>query len=193
MYGKDVNDVSRPVLIDSSRRLVTAPIGGKYADAVLAGRVFVAANQAAVAVTAAFAKSYTGLVVANPAASGKNLIMLEFGYAADAAVPAATGIGLMTGMDAGDAAAAIAARNRLMGSSNTSVALPDDGCTLIGTPVLEQVFAAAWAEATTAGTLMPPNIVELDGSLIVTPGYYVAAYSTAGLTAAMLFHFMWER
>ena len=192
MYGKDVDGVSRPLLIDSGRRLVTAPVGSKYADAVLAGRVFVAANQAAVAVTAAFALTYTGLVVENPAASGKNLIMLEFGYAASAAVPAATGIGLMTGMDAGDAAAAIAARNRLTGSSNTSVAYADGGCTLVGVPVLEQVFAAAWAEATTAGTLMPPNVVDLNGSLIITPGYYVAAYSTAALTAAMLFHFMWE-
>ena len=192
MYGKDVNDVAKPVLIDSSRRLVTAPVGGKYADAVLAGRVFVAANQAAVALTADFTLAYTGLVVANPAASGKNLIMLEFGYATSVATPTATLLGLMTGLDAGDAAAAIVPRNRLMGSSNTSIALPDGDCTLVGTPVLEQVIASAWTEATTVGSVMSPHVVDLDGSLIVTPGYYAAVFSFAANTAAFYFHFMWE-
>jgi len=155
------------------------------------GHVYVAANQAAVAITAAFATTYTGLVLENPATSGKNLVLLSASYASTIAVPTATAIGIMTGADAGDAAAAITPRNRKTGGA-ASIAIVDNGCTLTGTPVLEQVFCTAWTEATTAGTLGNPNVVDLDGSLIITPGYYVAFYSTAANSAAFLCSFMWE-
>ena len=171
--------------------LVVQQVSGKYAEAVREGRVFVACNQAAVAVTAAMATTYTGLVLFNPATSVRDLVLLGFGYAANAAVPAATCIGLMTGVNAGDAATAITPRNRLIGGP-ASVAIVDNGCTLTGTPVLEQVFSYAFAEATTAGTVGPQNSIDLEGSLILLPNTYVAAYSTAALTAAMLFWFMWE-
>jgi len=171
--------------------VVVQQAGGKYTEAVREARVFVAANQAAVAVTAAMATTYTGLVIENPTTSGKNFVMLQVSYACTVAVPTATALGLMTGLDAGDAAAAITPRNRFTGGA-ASVAIVDNGCTLTGTPVLEQVFATAWTEATTAGTLGHPNVVDLDGSLILTPGYYAAIYSTAANTAAFLFGFMWE-
>jgi hypothetical protein len=116
--------------------------------------------------------------------------MIGFSYATTVATPTATALGLMTGADAGDAAAAIVPRNRLTGGA-ASVAVADNGCTLTGTPVLEQLVTTAWAEATTAGTLAQPNHIDLDGSLIVTPGYYVAVYSAAANTAAFLCSFQW--
>lgn len=198
MYGKvgrqTLSDGSAGVArIDKDGNLAVAPYGGKYVDAVLAGRMFTAANQAAVALTAAFATTYTGLVLENPAGSGKNLILHEVSYACTVAVPTATALGLMTGADAGDAATAITPRNRLKSASApASVAIVDNGCTLVGTPVLEELFTTAWTEATTAGSLAQPNRVVLDGSLIITPGYYVAVYSAAANTAAFLFSFLWE-
>lgn len=182
-----------PLRSDTDGNLVVTACGGKYTDAVLAGRMFVAANQAAVALTAAFATTYTGLVMENPVGSGKNLILHEVSYASTVATPTATALGLMTGADAGDAATAITPRNRLKtASAASSVAVVDNGCTLTGTPVLEQLFTTAWTEATTAGTLAQPNVVKLDGSLVICPGYYVAIYSAAANTAAFLFSFMWE-
>ena len=165
---------------------------GKYYEAVKAGRVFVACNQAAVAVTAAMATTYTGLVVENPATSGKDLVMLRFGYTATIAAPvAATVLGLMTGLDAGDAAAAITPRNRYVGGP-ASVAIVDNGCTLTGTPVLEQVFSQVGTGATTVPLVAQPCEIDLDGSLIIPPGYYVAVYSFAANTAAFIFSLMWE-
>jgi len=194
MYGKVgeqtlSNGSAGPIRIDKTGALVTSSYG-KYAEAVLQGKVFVAANQAKVAVTADFATSYTGLVVENPAGSGKNLIMIGFSYAAEEAIATAVGIGLMTGADAGDAAAVIVPRNRLTGGP-ASIAVVDNACTLTGTPVLEQLITTAWTEATTAGTLAQPNVVDLDGSLVITPGYYVAVMATAAVAASMLFGFMW--
>ena len=170
---------------------------GKYTEAVRVGRVFVAANQAAVALTAAMATTYTGLVLFNPATSLKNLVLLQFGYALTVALPtAATVIGLMTGTVVTaatmDAATAITPRNRLVGSANTSSAIVDNGCTLNGTPVLEQVFSQVGTLATTGSQVNPPNVIDIDGSLILKPGSYVAAYSFAANTACALFSFMWE-
>lgn len=164
--------------------------GGKYMEAVREGRVFAIANQAAVAITAALATAYTGLVVGNPTTSTKDLVLLEFGYATTVAVPTATAIGLMTGSGA-SVASALTARNRYVGGA-ASVAWCEDSCTLPGTPVLEQIFATAWTEATTAGTVSQPNKVDLDGSLILPPGAFVAAYSAAATAAAWLFHFLFE-
>lgn len=184
--------------------LVTNPLGalivsqgsGKYTDAVLAGRVYVACNQAAVAVTAAMATTYTGLCLFNPASSTKNLVLLACSYATTVATPTATVIGLMTGTVVTaatmTAAASITPRNRLVGTANSSVAIVDDGCTLNGTPVLEQVFGSAWTEATTAGSTGPVTQVDLDGSMIIKPSSYVAFYSFAANTAAFVFSFMWE-
>lgn len=181
-----------PLTTDLTGALRTTVGPGKYQAATLDGRVFAASNQAAVAITAAFATTYTGLVLENPASSGKNITLLQFSWATTVAVPTATAIGLMTGLDAGDAATGITPRNRLVGTGNATIAVVDDGASLTGTPVLEAVYASAWTEATTAGTLQPPNVVDLNGSLILPPGSYVAAYSTAANTAAFVFSFMWE-
>ena len=165
---------------------------GKYYEAVKAGRVFVAANQAAVAVTAALATTYTDLVVENPATSGKDLVLLRFGWSATVVIPTAlTVIGLMTGLDAGDAAAAITPRNCYVGGP-ASVAVVDNGCTLSGTPVLHEVYGQMnkGADSVTVGG--PATFVDLNGSLIIPPGYYAAAYSFAANTAAMIFSLMWE-
>lgn len=182
--------VSASLRLDATGALIASVGGAKYAEPTLRGKVFAAANQAAVALTAAFATTYTGLVLENPAGSGKNLILIGFSYASTVAIPTATALGIMTGADAGDAAAAIVPRNRLKGGG-ASIAIVDNGCTLVGTPVLEQLITTAWTEATTAGSLAQPNHVDLDGSLIITPGYYAAVYSAAANTAAFLFSLMW--
>ena len=193
MYGKTSAGVGLAPLVDSDGKLITVSTGGRLENAASAGRLFAAANQAAVALTAAFATSYTGLVIENPSTSDKNIILHQVSYACTVAVPTATVLGLMTGLDAGDAATAITPRNRLKSSSAaSSVAVVDNGCTLTGTPVLEQVFTTAWTEATTAGTLAQPNVVNLDGSLVLGPGYYAAIYSAAANTAAFIFGFLWE-
>jgi hypothetical protein len=171
--------------------LVIQSSGGKYTEAVREGRMFVAANQAAVALTAAMATTYTGLVLANPSTSNKDLIMHRFGFSFSVAVPTATVIGLMTGIGTSGIVSAITPRNRLMGGA-ASVGIVDDGATLPGTPVLEQVFAQAGTLATTGTQVGPVTDIDLDGSLIVTPGNFVAVYSFAACTASFIGSLMWE-
>ena len=60
--------------------LVVQVGGGRYIEAARAGRLFSVATQAAVATTVTLNTNWEGLRVANPAGSGKNLVMLEFGW-----------------------------------------------------------------------------------------------------------------
>ena len=185
-----------PLVTHNDGALVVRNSAAKYADAVLKGNVYVACNQAAVALTAAMATTYTGLVLFNPSTSAKNYVILGAGYATTIAVPTATVIGLMTGTVVTaatmDAAAAITPRNRLVGTANASSAIIDNACTLNGTPVLEQVFGSAWTEATTAGSTGPNTWANIDGSLIIKPNSYVAFYSFAANTAAFICSILWE-
>lgn len=177
-----------PLRTNGEGALVTQAGGPKYYELTNSGKVFVVANQAAVAITAALATTYTGLVVGNAAGTGKNLVMLGFGYASTIAVPTATALGLMTGTMTA-VASALTPRNRKIGAA-ASIAWAEDSCT-IGTPVLEMPLATCWTEATTAGSVGNPNWIDLEGSLIVTPGSFVAVYSAAANTAAFLLSLMW--
>jgi len=196
MYAKSgratvVSGQSAPLRIGTEAGLVLDS-HGKYYEAAKAGRLFTVANQAAVAVTAAMATTYTGLVVENPATSGKDYVMLRFGWGLSVVLPTALTIfGLMVGLDAGDAAAAITPKNCYAGGAASS-AVVDNGCTLTGTPVLWQVYGNAAKGADTVTVLDGVSSVDLDGSLIIPPGYYVAVYSFAANTAAAIFSLMWE-
>ena len=119
--------------------------------------------------------------------------MCGFNYGAGVAVTVATSIGIMGGGSGCAAATAIITiQNRLLGSGGSS-AVADDAVVFTTTPVLLQLVAEGWTEATTAGSIGPIHNVDLDGSLIVPPGGYVAAYTSAIVTgASLLFGFMWE-
>lgn len=191
MYGKTKAGLGLPVLVDSSGALISGG-SGKYAEATKAGRIFVVANQGAVTTTAALAVTYTGLAVCNPAGSGKNFCMLGFGFAQTVAVPtAASTIGIMTGGGVGAATKVIVARNRLSGGP-ASVANVDDAVVFTEAPVLEQVFAIVAPGALTVAVTPPITWIDLDGSLIVTPGYHCSAYNLAANATCLIFSFMWE-
>ena len=188
--------VSAKVNNATDRALGIFNLGSKYEADVLLGRVFSASNQAAVAITAALATTYTGLCLYNPATSGKNAILLGFGYSSTIAVPTATSIGIMSAAVVTTAtmtaAAVITAKNRLIGSTVASSMLIDDDCTLNGTPTLDFSFSTAFAEAVTAGTIGPNTWIDLNGNTVLKPGSYVAAYSATANSAAFRFSFLWK-
>ncbi len=189
MYGKTAAGVTAPPLLNDEFRLMVEIGGAKYAEDARRGRLFSVCNQAAVAITAALATTYTGLVIMNPAGSGKNVELLGMGYASTVAVPTATALGLMSGTMVA-VTSTLTPKNRLIGGP-ASVVHGEDSCT-IGTPVLDFAFATAWSEATTAGTLSQPNWVDLEGNTILPPGAFAAWYSAAANSAAFLLSFLWR-
>jgi hypothetical protein len=109
---------------------------------------------------------------------------------AQVAVGVAGAIGVMGGLLLGDLAAAIAPVNRKIGARTSSI-LIDDAATL-PTPTLLQVFGSLGSVATTAYGLVNRSVAELDGSLIVTPGNFIAFYTTAATTNALIMSFLWQ-
>ena len=93
MYGKTRAGIGLPSLCDAEGILLVRP---GLEDAALEGRLFGVCNQAAVATTAALTGAWTGLCVSNPSASGKNMILHEFGFSQTVAASADGAVGIMT-------------------------------------------------------------------------------------------------
>lgn len=186
MYGKTRNGVGLPLLCDNEGILLTKP---HLADAALAGRLFGVANQAAIATTAALATTWTGLAVSNPLASGKNLILQEFGFSQTVASNGDGAIGLLTCTIAAPASNVTIQNQKLGGGS--SAMLADDGAT-IASPVLQRVFGPIGTLAVTGFGQGPQFVYKAEGSIVVPPGYTIATYTTKVIGASMIFHFVWE-
>lgn len=189
--GKDAIGTTHPLRFNPEGATITSVGAGKYSDLVLADKVFAASSTAAVAHTADVTLAFTGLVLENPTTSDKDYTLLSVSWAQTVATPAAGLLGLMTGVDAGDAAIGITPRNRLIGSVITSDAVVDVACTLVGTPVREMFLATIWAEATTAGSQQPVTVVDINGLIVLKPGSYVATYAAVAETAAFWWTFVW--
>lgn len=152
------------------------------------GAIFSITNQAATSTTAAFATTFTGLSLANPTGSGVNLLLRRF-TCAQVAAGVAGAIGIMRG--AGASAGSITPTSQYVGSAQVSKAVGSAGAT-IATPVLVAAYGTIGSQATTGWGQMPGLVVELDGSIIVPPGQFVASYTTAATTSALIFGFVWE-
>lgn len=198
MYGKVGTQAlaagaQGPLRLNTEGALVVTNYGAKYREPVFQGRCYVAANQAAVATTAAMATTWTGLLVSNPVGSTVNIVLLRFGYANTVAVPTATVIGLMTGVTPTAAIdAGITPRNCKVGGAAGQGRADNSHDLSGGVPVLERVFGGAGTLATTGYSNSPQQDVDLDGCIILPPGAYCATYSFAANTAAWIFSFMWE-
>lgn len=192
MYAKvgrltDATGVNK-LVSDADGHLMVTAAGARYADLVDSDRVFSVANQAAKSTTAGLATTWTGLSVCNPSASLVDLVMLEFGCT-QFAVGAAGSIGLMIA-DTTGLVAELTPKPALVGSSSVSGAVVDTAATC-GTPILYRVFGSVGSLATSGYGLVPGLVVDLQGSLILQPGYSVLSYTTAATTTALIMHFVW--
>jgi hypothetical protein len=163
--------------LDPDKNLyVTVGGGGRYADAVLGGYVFSAANDAAKAVTTAHA-TCTGFVLYNPATSGKYLEILNIKVALASSPGAQASVNLgaciVPTATAPATNTAITVVNSLIGCANTNVGLAYS----ISTLPLAQISIRALASGVTAtGAVNFPPMVDDDvaGQVIVSPGCLVA-------------------
>jgi len=176
---------------DQFEQLKVLSQGGALQEAALAGRLFSVVNQTAIATTAAFATTWTGLAIVNPTASGKNAIIHEFSYVLTTNASADSAIGLMTATINSDMADTIVIRNCLDGSSTASVCTADDDAT-IDTPILRRVVGKVGDGATNLTNEVGILVAEIKGGLIIPPGRCLLTYSAAVITTNPMFEFVWE-
>jgi len=195
MYGKvgvqSLSDGSGGAVRIDERGNVSTAKGGKYTEATLAGRMYAVANQAVVTNTAGLAATYTGLSLCNPVGSGKNLIIHQMGMINVIALPTAACVfGVMTGSGIGAATSVLTARNRLSGGPSSS-AYVDSAVVFTVAPVLEQVFHTFHTGAVTTA-VGSGYYADIDGSLVVTPGYHATPYASAVNASTFIFSILWE-
>lgn len=167
--------------------LINSNLHGPYYEQAYRGNMFRIANQAAVSTTAALATTWTGLAISNPAGSGVNAVINLFSVA-QVAAGVAGAVGIMTG--SGAAAGALVPKNAIIGGPTGKVTA-SAGATIV-TPVLDIVVGQVGSVATTGYGLQASIAIDLQGSIIVPPGFFAASYTTAATTTALLFGFQWE-
>ena len=196
MYGKVgaqtlSSGSAGPVRLDSSGCLMAQAYGGKYAEAALAGRLFHSANINMVTTSTTLNTTFVGLGLCNPAGSGKNVIVHEFGYAFIAASAAGLILALAVTDDTGFAQDANAPIICGKYGAATSVCYTDEGATITA-PTIIKIITQRADNATTTFVEVP-HVVDLGGSIVLPPGYAVVTDTTtaAGASTAQ-FSFMWE-
>lgn len=168
---------------------IVSELHGRYYEATYRNAMFSVCTQGTgVTTTAALATTWTGLAVGNPSGSGVNLVLTKFGCA-QFAVGAAATIGIMGG--AGSITASLTPQSRIIGSAGLSKATATAGQT-ISTPVLINSFGECGSLATTGYGLQAGIFVDLEGSVIIPPGSFVASYTAIVTTSALQFAFVWE-
>ena len=176
---------------------LTSSLHSRYYEQVYRRNVFVGSNGATPSVTTvALATTYTGLALINPIGTNVNLVLLKVGFSFLVVFPAVATIGLMGGYSAlGTTTYTAAATNGLstsLGSGVTAKGQCALSATLVGTPQLIQVLGSG---LTGAATTVPHivDVVDMEGSVIISPGAYVAIYTSLISGAASLAaSFMWE-
>ena len=191
----------RPGRIDQQSALWSTPRHGKYyasvygtpaiaspATVAKAGSSFRGANQSSVTFSVGLATTYTGLCLSNPAGSTVNLSIKKIGGVVTSTPATFIGLGLIAGWAAAGVTVHTtplntAILNSYLGAASSgtpSVSGPasqanlDTACTLVGTPAWVDWIAANGATGSCASFY-----ADLEDSLIVPPGGYVAIGCTA--------------
>lgn len=181
--------ISVAVRAGKQGELSVSELHGRYYEQTYRGNVFSVCTQGTgVTTTAALATTFTGLAVGNPVGSGVNLVLNKF-TCAEFAVGAAATIGIMGG--AGSITASLTPQSRIIGGGAASKAVATAGQT-ISTPVLIATFGSTGSLATTGYGLQSGIVVDLEGSVIIPPGSFVASYTAIVTTSALQFSFAWE-
>ncbi len=186
--------------IDKRGQQVVVGGGGNYQEAAYRGRTFSGANQGpgGTTTTVGLATTYTGLCLSNPAASTVNLAVLNVGIGVVGAPTALSSLGLLAGWATAGVAThttPMIAHNGLWNSTagTNGSGLVDAAATLVGTPYLIRSYGTIPITGATAQVVNAPvSGVTFDeqGSIILTPGAYVAIYTSTVLT--IIAHFTWS-
>ena len=174
---------------------IVSELHGKYYEAAYRRALFSTCNSAAVATVALGTTAYTGLSLSNPVGSTVNLVLANCSYALSVAAPTAGYLGLETGYNSSTNVThttPTTVASNFIGVGAIGTGLGDSASTLPTAPTNRIMLCNTNTVATTAYNGSAPQIVPLDGSIILPPGAYIAFYTFATNTAAWWFGFTWE-
>jgi len=170
---------------------------GDYQELAQRGMIFTGGNQGPGGTTSSVGLTTTalGLILSNPAGSSKNLILLQYSLAIVGAPAAVSVFGLQAGFAAGGVTVhttPLVSQASLLSSSASGAGKIDAACTTVGTPFLFIALGITPITGATAQVVNPPvvgNLYDAKGCLIITPGGWVAQYTSTVL--ACIASFVW--
>jgi len=171
---------------------------GAMYEASRIGTLFWASNQAAQAISVALTLTYTGLALYNPVGNNRDLILRQYSFKPSVAQVALSVIGLMGGYIS---TGAITAHTTPLvygtsmgpmnhGSSAVPTALVDSAATIVGPHIVYATTATGLAAAAGYIPMQSEGMVDVQGSVILQPGAFVALYALTALTG--IGAFVWE-
>lgn len=137
------------------------------------GAIGMVSNASGVTTSAALATTYVGLCLSNPAASGKNLVLINVSGLFNVVPAAFTMLNLITGFSSAGVVThttALTVLSSIVGGSAAGlVGLADSACTIVGTPA----WSAVLSETNTATTSTSFS-KDFNGAILIPPGGYAA-------------------
>lgn len=182
---------STPIRQGNLGDVIVSELNGRYFEQSVRGNTFYAVNSAAQALSLTGTTTYTGLTLANPSGSGKNLVMLEAIYALTAGETTALGaIILATGTYVAQTTGnSLGPLSNIIGNGSGSVAKVGASCTYATNPTFLRPFMGfVWATA--AGFAFGQYKDEIAGALIIPPGQQVSFIAVTTATTG-IGYFSW--
>jgi hypothetical protein len=186
MYGKDRNGVGRPISCSPGGALTPYLI-----EAALNDRLFYVNTATVVDCSTTLNTTFTGLALGNPANSGKYYILHEFGWGTIDAIAGESLLQLAITTVSG-LAAQLTVKSAKAGGAVPSAALCDEAATIVAPVVCKTITELRQGADSVQYGSQGPNVIDLKGSIILSPGYAVVTNSTVAPGASMSFHYMWE-
>lgn len=175
--------------------VIVSELHGRYYETSYRKALFGGCNQAGVTTTAAFATTYTGLVLANPNGSAVNLVLTKVGVSQILAQTLVSAVGIMVGFSTTNLSGSLTTvpvKGKFLGTPQGTGQLYS-AATLPVAPTLDTVFGSLYTAATSSIPVVPAFLIDLEGGLILPPGAYAALYTTQATTASSLIASMqWE-
>ena len=168
--------------------VITSRLHGDFYEQTYRGNIFLGASNTSSTLTNGYlSTTYSGLCLYNPIASLVNLVLLKVGYSYIQIPTNAFTIGLMCGNGTNsDIYFKYPQKtfNGFIGGANLNVATGLMGqanfiITLNSTPVVTHIFSSVTTGSASNAIGYGNQIVDLDGAIILSPGSYVAFYSSA--------------
>jgi hypothetical protein len=177
--------------LGQSLELFTSDARARYADAVRRGNVYVAANQAARALSLN-STTATGLILNNPFNSTVNLVLIEVCVALATAPAGAATLVLTGGLQAttptGTTAESPSVQSALLGSVKVGQALATRAATIATANIIRAIGGGPVATS----SITPPFIRdEIAGAIIMPPGTIISLQCLTTAISAVA-SFTWE-
>lgn len=195
---RSISPGANPVIRQGQQSdIIVSELHGRYYETTYNRNMYTATLTAGTTTSAALSTTFTGLLLLNPNNSQVNFVINKVGMSFLVAFTAAAAIGIQVGNQStallsGLTTTNTQTRNNFLGAPNSTVGLTYSAATTTA-PSLLQLYGAGLTGAITTVPQIPGFFVDLEGSVIVPPGAWIATYtSTASGASGTLASFSYE-